>query len=240
MRSLTKLVAVLLLSASAWAGTPTLRTVPVENVFVPSGFDSNDNSEVIVTGTLPNLCHRYPQTKVVVNGNKIDIRVEALYYSPSSPFCPQLLVPFMETVNLGVLDKGMYKITVNGQSPRRGHRFSSAIKVVEAPSDAVDDFIYANVEYVDKTPHSRTVVLKGHNPSDCFEFQEIKTVSNNKDTIAVLPILKKVHEYCPLKMVSFEYEMEVPRGLPAEKVLLHVRAMNGKSVNSLFLNKMTP
>lgn len=238
MKNLFSTLTFLLLSINVLASTPILRTVPVENIFSPTGFDSNDVTEVIITGTLPNLCHRYPQTKVVVDGNKIDIRVEALYYAPTSPFCPPLLVPFMEKVNIGLLDKGNYKITVNGQSRRNNHRAKSTLKIVEATSDAVDDFTYANVEFIERTDDSRIVKIKGHNPSDCFAFKEIKVLSNNKDTFSVLPIIEKVHEFCPMKMVPFEYEMEVPKTLSAEKVLLHVRAMNGKSVNALFPNAL--
>ena len=32
--------------------------VPVDNVYSPKGFDANDNSEVIVSGFLPNLCYK--------------------------------------------------------------------------------------------------------------------------------------------------------------------------------------
>ena len=41
-----------------------------------------------------------------------------------------------------------------------------------------------------------------------------------------------------MKMVPFSYDMEVPSNLNAAKVLLHVRVMDGKSVNSIFNNKV--
>ena len=49
--------------------------------------------------------------------------------------------------------------------------------------------------------------------------------------------MKQVSEFCPMKMVPFEYEVEVPNNLEKEKILLHVRVMDGRSVNSLYLNR---
>ena len=100
----------------ASAGIPTQKVIPVTHVFVPSGFDSNDNSEIILTGFLPNLCHKTPKANAMVTGNKIDILLTSLYYDESNPFCPEMVVPFTETLELGVLDKGKYEITVNGKS----------------------------------------------------------------------------------------------------------------------------
>ena len=116
MKAIKKTIFMMVIGLLANAGTPVERLVPVDNIFGPEGFDSNDNVEVIVEGHLPNLCHRTPMKKVTINGNHIDIKVTALHYHDSNPFCPQVIVPFLETVSLGVLDKGDYKITVNGKS----------------------------------------------------------------------------------------------------------------------------
>jgi hypothetical protein len=79
--------------------------------------------------------------------------------------------------------------------------------------------------------------LKGYNPSDCFELKEIIIIDNGVDTYSVLPKMKQVKEFCPKKMIPFAYEVEVPQRLEADKVLLHVRVMDGRSVNSFFNNK---
>lgn len=236
MKSLKSTFALIafLASAVAFASTPVLKDVPIDHIYSPKGFDSNDNTEVIVSGYLPNLCHKAPQTKVVVKGNVIDIRVQALHYEASNPFCPEMIVPFIESVDVGVLDKGNYKILVNSKSP---YSRNSEIYVNESTSDSVDEFVYANVEYVEKGLNERIVVLHGYNPSDCFVLDKIDMVDNGKDVFSVLPKMKQVADFCPMKMVPFSYQMEVPEKLPAEKVLLHVRVMNGGSVNSVFLNK---
>ncbi|MDC1175330.1 hypothetical protein OAT67_08030 [Bacteriovoracaceae bacterium] len=234
MRNLFKMIAVLAsLVGFASASTPVEVMVPIDQIYSPNGFDSNDNAEIIVEGYLPNLCHKSPKSEVVVKGNVIDIKMKSLKYESDNPFCPEMIVPFIEAVDVGVLDKGVYDIRVNGKSI---YAKESVISVDEASSDAVDEFVYANVEYVAKKEGSRVVELKGYNPSDCFVLDEIQVVDNGKDVYSILPKMKQIYDICPMKMVPFSFEVEVPSKLKSDKVLLHVRSMDGKSVNSLFFN----
>lgn len=219
------------LTAGVLAGTPEERKIPIDRVYAPSGFDNNDNVEVVVTGYLPNLCHKAPAAKVKIKGKTIKITVSSLYYSESNPFCPEMVVPFMQTVSLGLLKSGSYNIVVNG-----GGEFetSSKIEIAGAQSHTVDAHNYAYVEYVEKEIDSDTVSLKGYNVSDCFELDKIEYFHNDKDTYSILPILKQVSQFCPKKMTPFTYEFKVPRELKSQKVLLHVRTLNGNSVNTIF------
>jgi hypothetical protein len=110
------------------------------------------------------------------------------------------------------------------------------ISISETQSPAADDYIYANVAFVEKEEGSRMIKLKGYTPSECLNWDEIKFVSNGKDTLAVLQKMKQIYSHCPMKMVPFEKEIEVPKVLDRNKVLLHVRVMDGKSVNTIFEN----
>ena len=233
MKAMKKTILMMVLGLLANAGTPVERLVPVKNIFSPEGFDSNDNVEVIVEGHLPNLCHKTPMKTVSINGNSIDIKVTALHYHDSNPFCPQVIVPFLETVSLGVLDKGDYKITVNGKTI---FEKEGSLSINESTSDAVDEHVYARVNYIEKTEGSRIVKLKGYNPSDCFVLDKIEVINNGKDVYSILPQMKQVRPDCPMEMLEFEYEVEVPNDLKSDRVLLHVRAMKGKSVNTIFNN----
>jgi hypothetical protein len=228
MKALILLLA--LFSLVSYAGTPVKTLVPVDDVYSPIGFDSNDNSEVIVSGWLPNLCHKTPMTKSEIKDGKIHITVTALKYDNTNPFCPEMIVPFVKSVDVGILDKGIYEIVVNGKTP---YQKNSKIKISESSSNALDDHIYANVHYVDKSHGTKVVSLKGYNPSDCLVLDEVKFVSNEVNTYSVLPIMKKVRDFCPMKMTPFAYDVEVPKSLSVNKVLLHVRGMDGTSVNSL-------
>ncbi len=222
-----------LISVASYAGTPIETEVPINDVYSPMGFDSNDSSEVIVSGFLPNLCHKSPMTKAEIKGNKIDIKVTALKYDASNPFCPEIIVPFVKSINVGLLNKGNYEITVNGKSP---YEKKSKIFIAESTSNAVDEYIYANVHYVEKEEGSRVVALKGYNVSDCLVLDEVKFLSNKVNAYSVLPKMKKIRDFCPMKMTPFSYDVEVPNTIPANKILLHVRGMDGSSVNSLFNN----
>lgn len=216
------------------AKSPVETIVPIEDVFTPIGFDSNDNSEVVISGWLPNLCYKSPKAKLKFIKNKINIEVKAL--KSKSSICiqttPEMIVPFIETVDLGVLDPGQYQITVNGSSP---YTKNSSILINESSSHAIDDFIYANVHYIEQKIDSQLISLKGFNPSDCFVLDEVKFVSNGINTYSVLPLMKKVRDFCPMKLVPFSYDIKVPDELNGPSILLHVRSMDGNSVNTLFL-----
>ena len=235
MKTMFQLLAVLALSTGvAMASTPVEIMAPIDHIYSPKGFDTNDNTEVIIEGYLPNLCHKAPSSTVSVVGTKINIKVTALRYHPSNPFCPEAIVPFVETVKVGLLDKGNYDIVVNGRSI---YEKQGQIAIAEATSNSIDEHVYAAVEYVEKQAGSREVTLKGYNPSDCFVLDEVNVVDNGKDVYSVLPKMKQISDFCPMKMVPFAYKMEVPTTLKKDKVLLHVRAMDGTSVNSLFHNR---
>lgn len=201
--------------------------VPMVNTYIPKGYDDNDNIEIIVEGYLPNLCYKTPHAQVEVTGSKINIDLMAWRSADENMMCAEMVVPFIYAVSVGVLDEGNYEVHVNHSRP-------FALYVEEATSTAIDEEIYANVSTIERVYGERTVLVKGYNPSDCLEFDRFEVVDNKIDTYSVLPIMKQVSEFCPKKMVPFEYELNVPNTLKRDTVLLHVRALNGKSVNSLF------
>lgn len=235
-KNIVKFFAALLIMGSVQAVAPIEVVAPINHVFSPFGFDSNDNSQVIISGYLPNLCYKAPRSIVKIHDNKVDIKVVSLKYNAENTNCAEMIVPFVQAVDLGVMDKGNYDVVINGNSEYE-HR--TTLGVSRASSDAVDDFVYADVEYVDKNVGGkRTIVLKGYNPSDCFVLDKIDIEDNNKDVYSIEPKMKQISEFCPEKMVPFEYEMQVPEKLKADQVLLHVRSIKGRSVNSIFDNSI--
>lgn len=218
------------------ASTLTFETpVPVDHVYIPSGFDNNDNTEVVVTGFLPNLCYKAPKSSISVKNNLISVDVKAIKTKVDMSFCVNIVVPYMEIISIGSLDKGTYNIAVNANS---NWEKKSSIKISEASSNSIDDAIYANVDQIERgEAGSRKIFLKGYNPSDCFELKEIVIIDNGVDTFSILPKMKQVRAACPKKMMPFSYEMEVPQNLESEQVLLHVRVMDGRSVNILYNNR---
>ncbi|HXH31104.1 MAG TPA: hypothetical protein VNJ01_09855, partial [Bacteriovoracaceae bacterium] len=62
----------------------------------------------------------------------------------------------------------------------------------------------------------------------------VKVVSNEKDTLSILPIMKQVSDFCPMKGISFSYPIKLDfTGIDVKMPLLHVRTLDGKSVNTI-------
>src|SRR5688572_12657520 len=103
--------------SSVTMAQPEIIMAPVSHLYVPEGFDSNDSVEVVVTGSFPNACYSRNKVDVKVTGDLIDIKVTAI--SPdhrnllTSRFCPQMIVPFKEVVDIGNLQGGEYEVRVN-------------------------------------------------------------------------------------------------------------------------------
>ena len=220
--------------AQVQADTPISVIVQPEQIFVMNGFDDNDNVELIVSGYLPTLCHQAPTLKQRVEGHDVLLTLTALYFDQSNPFCTQIPIPFLEVINLGMLEAGEYKVTVNRDTPYESSEF---LHIAPAPTHEQNSFTYAQVEYIEKEIGTRNIILAGTNPSNCFELDRTVFMSNEKNAIAVLPILKKTSEDCAFVPTAFKYKIEVPKVLEKDKILLHVRRMDGKSVNTLFNNR---
>lgn len=230
----TSVLLVLLLSIfnlNAFANTPTETYVHVENAYAPNGFDSNDNTEIIIEGYLPNACHKHPKATSKVVGNEIEITVTAYKYDVTNPFCPPMIVPFLHSSMVGVLKPGQYKIFVN-----RGTQYEkySEIEIYKASSETVDDFLYANIEFIQTIPGTQKVALHGYQPSDCLEFDEVIYTHNSRDTYAILPKMKQISQFCPFKRTPFYAEWDIPNDIQREKVLLHARKMSGQSFNMIY------
>lgn len=201
--------------------------VPVDHLYVPKGYDSNDNIELVVEGYLPNLCYKNPSSVVQVEGKTINVSIVANSTDFEGASCAEMIVPFSHVFSVGLLDKGNYEVIVNG-------KHNSSLFVTESISDAIDEDLYANVEHVEQIPGEQRVIVKGHHPSFCVEFDKFEIDHNDKDVYSVRPLTKKISDFCPKKMIPFEYELEVPNELKRNRVLIHVRSMNGNSVNSIF------
>lgn len=217
------LSALLVLTVSqSWA---EVSLAPVKHLYVPMGFDNNDSVEVVVTGSLPNPCYGRNTVSVNVTGSDIAIEVTAIRRNTKA-MCPQMLVPFKEVVSLGSLQGGSYKITVNNV-------LTDGLVVGEAPSNSVDDHLYAAIDQLEKKGPN-DYVLHGWRYSRCLELDRVEVVSNGKDTLSVLPIMKQVSDFCPMKGVPVAYPVKLNfKNLRINEPLVHVRTMDGKSFNSI-------
>jgi hypothetical protein len=225
----------LLVSAPLYAQAPRVIDAPVDHLFVPSGFDNNDNVELVVTGYFPNPCYGRNNVAVKVVNDEIQVRVTALVrQEEKAEACAAMIVPFKEVVPVGNLQGGDYKVVVNSNTR---FELTDQLKVVEAASQNQDDHIYAVVDYIELGflgGESGSAQLVGWNPSDCLALDHVEYVSNGKDTLSILPIMKKIRDFCPLKMVPLTIPVNFnPESFSHPKILLMSRTIEGKSVNTI-------
>ncbi len=201
--------------------------IAVDHVFVPKGIDSNDMANVIIFGWSPSPCYESVQGKAVMLDNKIQVSAQA--FMRPNRICLPLATPYIATIDLGILKKGDFLVQFQKE---KAFFIDAGILSVEAPkSDTADNFVYAHVERVEASEDASKITLSGRNPSDCFELDRIEMIFNDKDTYAVLPIMKQVKADCPRKMVPFRYDIDIAKEKNAERILWHVRSLGGKAVN---------
>ena len=75
-----------------------------DEIFIPPGFDNNDHAQVVVSGVFMNSCYKVapPKSRVDFSRNKIIIENQVYYYPGG--WCLQVLVPYSQTIELGVLE----------------------------------------------------------------------------------------------------------------------------------------
>ena len=223
-------------SQVSWANSPGVKTVlQVPHLaLAPLGFDDNDNAQVVLSGVFPNTCFRVgPVTSQVdASHQRIIISNEAYFY-PSS-WCLQVFVPYTQTVNLGPVKAGNYDVVVKS---REGDLISKgSLTVAVSTHTDPDDYLYAPVKDVsiEDSAQGKALVLKGTFDYDCFTFKEVKVQQTAPNVVVVLPILNEVNAdtACKPQTSAFEKRVALPKGLQGS-TLIHVRALNGQSLNPI-------
>lgn len=222
----------LLLSTSAFAERES-RTIPLQKIFTPTGFDNNDNVEVVVYGHLPNLCYHTPTASAEINGNSVTVTAKANYVEQT--YCPEVTVPFSLTVTLGQLEADRYDVSLRDVDQTQ----ATELVVTEAPAESTDNFYYANVEKVYVSKNNKTVRLAVRGLSSCLKYDRIGTMDNGVDVISLLPILEYNLELCEPEDKEQILTWDVPEEWQSKTALLHVRSMNGLSRN-VILNSKAP
>ena len=218
--------------AAPMPATPIREDILAQNVYTPEGFSTNENAQIIVTGILPNLCHKSPQATKEVSDKTIRINLTSLVYDSSNVFCPEAVLPFDKTIDLGELDEGTYNVIIN-----EGTQNEIQEKLTIDKTDEVNTnpkLIYANVTDIQiSNSNAADITLKAYNPSDCFEVDEIIINSDQKGTYTVSPILKQKNDFCAYKMTPFDININLPVQDGDENILLHVKTMDGDSINRI-------
>ncbi len=197
--------------------------------YIPVGFDTNDNAQIVAEGLFPNTCYKPAGVKVKVNHDKKEIRLYPQAYKYDG-MCLQMIVPFNKEIDLGLLQVGDYKlINEEKESPKE----LGTLKVSLATNSAPDDFLYAPVSqaWFDNVDGKHFVAISGEFPQTCFEMKEV-IVRVQSNVIVVQPIAEMTDEQCEQRPLPYNREVEVPQ-LAKGRYLIHVRSLNGKAFNNL-------
>lgn len=221
----------------AFAQQPTeVRWVP-DSVFTPSGFDDNDNAQIVIDGSLPNSCYRAGPTDISVDSQNKVIHILDKAYLYQGGYCLMTLVPYTKTLSLGVLAAGKYRIEFEDS---RGEVSSLGfIRIMISDNPGPDSQLYAPITEAfleNRMNRSKPVlVMRGYFSNTCIEMGQVKAIRNEPDVIEVLPLIKTTPgPDCRSKQVPFEYRFPIQAALLPEKsgkYLIHIRSLNGQSIN---------
>jgi hypothetical protein len=222
------ILAAFALNASADA-FPKVVPVAVNTGYIPVGFDTNDNSQLVAEGLFANTCYKAINPKVKVDHDQKTIRVypRALKYKG---ICLQMVVPFHKEIDVGLLRAGTYKVlSVMEKEEKQIGDMQVAIATNESP----DDFLYAPVSqaYFGKENDKYYVTISGMFPQTCYQMREV-VVRVQSNVLVIQPIAEKTDEVCEERLKPYSETVEVKNVTPG-RYLLHVRSLNGKAVNNL-------
>jgi hypothetical protein len=205
--------------------------IQAKDVFVPVGFDDNDQSLAVIDGYLPGTCYRlaYVQTTFDAAAKTFHVTQYARKFSQAP--CIEVLVPFTSEVSFGALKAAAYGVEAYGA----GHE---SLVVKEALGPSPDDYLYAPIDTarVEQDPATGRYVgtIEGRLTNSCLAFQEIRVTDSGK-TLEILPIIAMADQgNCAASEVPFSKSFLLPAGMQPGRHLLHVRSLNGKAVNVVF------
>ncbi len=220
---------------------PAEVTAPVEKIFVPHGFDDNDNAEVVIHGTFPDSCWRVGHSGATVDQEnyKIEVWATAYQYSPENggedALCAQVMMPYLTSVKTGILKAGTYTITVKDLD------ITSSIEVGVATRETPDDYLYAMVDSagvdVDPISGDQSLWVRGAHPHfyiGCMVIDEVRAFKSPENVLVVLPIGRMEEgEACEGNYKHNFFNRVKLENPITEESLLHVRVLSGRSYNEL-------
>lgn len=229
---MTKLAAVLILTIAFGVNAdvfPKIVNTTFKVGYIPVGFDTNDNAQLVAEGVFSNTCFRPASVKAVVSHKDKTIHLYPRAYKYDGA-CLQMMVNWHKEIDLGVLETGDYKvITVNGKDRAE----LGAMKVATATNSSPDDYLYAPVSqaYFEKVDGKYYVRVSGEFPQTCMQMREV-IVRVQENVLVVQPIAEETSEACEARPTPYSELVEVKDAKPG-RYLVHVRSLNGKAINNL-------
>ncbi|MFM8314018.1 MAG: hypothetical protein ACKOA8_07000, partial [Deltaproteobacteria bacterium] len=190
---------------------PKTITVDLQKAYIPKGYDDNDRVQLVVEGQFPNSCYKVGPyaTKVDPKTRTIHIQQQAYLYNGT---CIQMLVPFSQVVDLGIIKQGQYKLFDQSKNHELG-----ALDIDAATKADPDEYLYAPTTdaYITSDPVAGTHTLNvvGAFSDRCTVFEEIR-VNYTSDVIIVQPVVKHIAERgCGKEKTRFVKTVELHKNL---------------------------
>lgn len=223
-------------------GSLRVEQAKVHYVFIPEGFDDNDDVELVIDGYLPTSCYKILDPLVSIDQDSYKIHIEprsGWVDNPNIP-CLEALVPYFVIVKLGVLPQGNYTVRVNQSDLAAGADLIEKLTIRPAKSHSQDNVLYAPVDSVqihrDEGGH-QFALLEGRLTNSCMEFKEI-VLEDHGPTLNLLPKIRMRpgtgEKPCITQETFYTKRVALPESLKAGRHLLHVRSLNGSAINTLF------
>jgi hypothetical protein len=226
-----------LLNGSAWAQdsfpAPKLVNNPSDDIFAPPGFDENDNTQIVAYSQLINTCYKAAPPDVEIDKGTKQIRVSTRAYVYAGCWCLQVILPVVQTIDLGPLPAGDYQVVeLDGTGRPLRHL---PMRIAESRTPAPDEFLYAPVKQarldLGAAGSAKTLILSGTFSSSCMEMQEIKVLHRAPNIVEVLPIAAyKTGSTCDPVQTPFEVKVALPAP-DAGNNLIYVRSLNGQAIS---------
>lgn len=220
----------LFVACAARAESPDPVRVPVNfnASYVPQGFDSNDRVQLVGEGEFQNSCYRPAPVQTQVDEASRTVTVTPTAYEYSG-VCLQVILPFDRVVDVGVLKAGTWLLKQNDGAEL------GKIEVAQAARSEPDEHLYAPISqaFVDTRGLRAIIRLSGNFPNNCMRLDDVK-VDVQPKAVVVQPIVSMASRPgCRNGSFPFRASYSTRLNRPG-RYLLHVRSMNGNSVNSLF------
>jgi hypothetical protein len=213
---------------------------PIHKIYVPMGFDDNDNVEIVLHGEFPSTCYQVGDAKASVDAEKKLITVTATSLRYPGRICLQSITPFIQSVKVGVIEQGAYDVVYKAAD---GSTLKTNLDITKRKTESPDEFLYATVDnaYLDVNAASgkQALKLQGHFPMffvGCMVMKEVRVLSNPSDVLVVQPIAEIVEDESVCASQPSDRSYEYTSGLQepfSGEGLLHVRTLNGNSLNRL-------
>lgn len=216
----------------SFADSKSSQLVPIDaaRIFVPTGFDDNDNTQIVLDGYLPSGCYRLARPLLTVDENTRTIRVQAMARYFDIP-CVEARIPFQLEVDIGLLPVGTFTAFTSKDT------IFQNFTVREALTAGPDDFTFAPVDHIQiktlPSDNSKIAVIEGRFTSSCMEMKEVKLIDSGA-TLEVLPIVTTTGDICADVLVPYRQVVELPKEISTGRHLLHVRSLNGHAMNYVF------